>query len=110
MGAGLGSVSLVPRPRRARACADIYRGDLAKLNIASHDPGAQLDSAGHKPEGATVQAGGKTAENWVVSGFANDTRSTADMQSMMSSDTFCLRACLGDARSVDVPPTYLTSS
>lgn len=44
----------------------IDSGDLTKLNIASHDPGAQLDSAGHKPEGAVVQAGGKTAENWVV--------------------------------------------
>lgn len=70
MGAGLGSVSVLLRLRCARAWTHVNRGDLTKLNIASHDPGAQLDSAGHKPEGATVQAGGKTAENWVVSGIA----------------------------------------
>ncbi|WRT70361.1 uncharacterized protein IL334_007359 [Kwoniella shivajii] len=58
-------------------------GDFTKMNISPNDFGGQFDSSEHTPEGATlkISTGGDPARNWVT---------------MISADTFCMRACTGD--------------
>ncbi|WVR07801.1 hypothetical protein IAU60_004844 [Kwoniella sp. DSM 27419] len=59
-------------------------GDFTNINIAAGDAGGQFDSSTHMPDGAkmTMSQGGDPAHNWVT---------------LISADTFCVRACTGDA-------------
>ncbi|KAK4689340.1 transcription factor C subunit 6, partial [Tremellales sp. Uapishka_1] len=59
------------------------QGDFTKINIAPGDLGGQFDSQNNTPAGAVMNAGSGQAGSWVT---------------MISADTFCVRACTGDSK------------
>ncbi|WWD03500.1 hypothetical protein V865_001552 [Kwoniella europaea PYCC6329] len=58
-------------------------GDFSQIGISSDDSGAQFDSSSHNPQGSGLitSQGGDPAKDWVT---------------MISGETFCVRACFGD--------------
>ncbi|RSH91737.1 hypothetical protein EHS25_009106 [Saitozyma podzolica] len=58
-------------------------GDFTKINIAPGDAGGQFDSDQNTPDGAImyVSDDNQSVDNWVT---------------LISADTFCVRACTGD--------------
>ncbi|OCF61142.1 hypothetical protein L486_00786 [Kwoniella mangroviensis CBS 10435] len=58
-------------------------GDFSQIGISSDDSGAQFDSSSHNPQGSSLitSQGGDPAKDWVT---------------MISGQTFCVRACFGD--------------
>ncbi|WWC64432.1 uncharacterized protein I303_107042 [Kwoniella dejecticola CBS 10117] len=58
-------------------------GDFTKIGLSQDDAGGQFDSSLHSPEGArlTTSEGDDPAQDWVT---------------MISAETFCVRACFGD--------------
>ncbi|WVW86017.1 hypothetical protein I302_108055 [Kwoniella bestiolae CBS 10118] len=59
-------------------------GDFSLIGISPGDTGAQFDSSAHTPQGASLitSIGGDPAKDWVT---------------MISGQTFCVRACFGDS-------------
>ncbi|WVN84948.1 uncharacterized protein L203_100085 [Cryptococcus depauperatus CBS 7841] len=60
-------------------------GDFTNINIAPGDQGGQFDSSKNTPDGAAmyVTDDNKAANSWVT---------------LISSNTFCVRACIGDPK------------
>ncbi|WVQ67136.1 uncharacterized protein L199_005331 [Kwoniella botswanensis] len=58
-------------------------GDFSQIGISPDDSGAQFDSSSHNPQGSSLitSQGGDPAKDWVT---------------MISGQTFCVRACFGD--------------